>query len=85
MSDKSNWKNKNRDILLKNLPSWDKDANVLPVLKREAIDAEIAVVKSTPMNDNIMALRAEIPMNKNVKAATLERSSGLIVFSPTFT
>ena len=40
MSDKSNWKNKNRDILLKNLPSWDKDANVLPVLKREAIDAE---------------------------------------------
>ena len=32
MSDKSNWKNKNRNIL-KNLPSWDKDANVIPELK----------------------------------------------------
>ena len=56
-----------------------------PILKREAMDADIAVVKSTPMNDSIMALRAEIPMNKNVKAATLERSSGLMVLSPTFT
>ena len=35
MSDKSNWKNKNRNIL-KNLPSWDKDANVIPERKTKA-------------------------------------------------
>ena len=56
-----------------------------PILKREAIDAEIAVVKSTPINESIMALRVEMPINKNVRAATFERSSELMVFSPTFT
>ena len=51
----------------------------------ESIDAEIAVVKSTPMKESIIALRDEIPMNKNVKAATLDRSSESMVLSPTFT
>ena len=46
MTDKSMWKNKNRDILLKNLPSWDKDANVLPVLKREPIDGENVIPRA---------------------------------------
>ena len=40
-----------------------------------------------PENDKktVIALRAEIPMNKNVKAATLDRSSESMVLSPTFT
>ena len=37
MSDKSNWKNKNRDILTKYKEDfaapWDKDAKVIPELK----------------------------------------------------
>ena len=56
-----------------------------PILNKEAIDAEIAVVKSTPMNESNSALRAEIPINKKVSAATLERSSESMVLSPTFT
>ena len=47
MTDKSNWKNKNRDILLKNLPSWDKDAeHTHTVLKREPIDGENVIPRA---------------------------------------
>ena len=47
MTDKSMWKNKNRDILLKNLPSWDKDAeHTHTVLKREPIDGENVIPRA---------------------------------------
>ena len=46
MTDKSRWKNKNRNIL-KNLPSWDKDANVIPKLPSWDKDANVIPERKT--------------------------------------
>ena len=67
------------------MPAGPTIPNPGPILNKVATEADVAVVKSTPVKDSAKLLKQDIPRNRKVSDTTFARSSGDIVLSPTLT